>query len=95
MAQIADYSIHQMPDISQNQLTRFFAYLQLMTDKEFSTYACKLLASLGLTYMLVIGLFYFLLDNSELVKGSENINDDYELMIRHSDVHRTELKEKQ
>jgi hypothetical protein len=66
-----------------------------MTHKKFNTYACKILVSLGLTYMLVIGLFYFLLDNSELVKKSENINDDYELMIRHSDVHRTELKEKQ
>lgn len=66
-----------------------------MTDKEFSTYACKLLVTLGLTYMLVIGLFYFLMDNSEPIKKSENINDDYELMIRQSDVHRTELPEKQ
>ena len=73
----------------------FFAYLQLMTDKEFSTYACKILVTLGLTYMLVIGLFYFLLGNSEPVKKGENINDDYELMIRYSDVHRSELPEKQ
>ena len=92
---MADYSIHQMPGYyikPANQI--FFAYLQLMTDKEFSTYAYKLLASLVLTYMLVIVLFYFLLDNSEPVKKSENINDDYELMIRQSDVHRTKLLEK-
>ena len=66
-----------------------------MTDKEFSTYACKIFASLGLTYMLVIGLFYFLLGNSEPVNEVENINYHYKLMIINSDEHRTELKEKQ
>jgi hypothetical protein len=66
-----------------------------MTDKEFSTYACKILVSLGLTYMLVIGLFYFLLGNSEPVNEGDNINYHYELIIINSDEHRAERQEKQ
>ena len=65
-----------------------------MTDKEFSNYAMKVLLSLGLTFMIVIGMIYLSFPAPEPAKPDEYISYDYELMIFNSDVHRGELLEK-
>ena len=61
-----------------------------MTDQEFSNHAVKVIASLGLIFMLVIGMIYLSFPSPEHTKPDEYISYDYELMIFNSDVHRAE-----
>ena len=65
-----------------------------MTDKEFSNYAMKVLLSLGLTFILLIGMIYLSFPAQEPAKPGEYISYDNELMIFNSDVHRADLLEK-
>jgi len=65
-----------------------------MTDQEFSNYAFKVLLSLGLTFILLIGMIYLSFPVQEPAKPGEYISYDYELMIFNSEVPRAELFEK-
>ncbi|RYF13217.1 MAG: hypothetical protein EOO42_19090 [Flavobacteriales bacterium] len=62
-----------------------------MTDQEFSNHAMKFMASLGLVFMLLIGLICLILPDQKPVKDGEYISYEYELMIFNSDLHRAEL----
>ena len=64
---------------------------QILTDQEFSDHAVKVMASLGLVFMLLIGLICLILSDQKPVKDGEYISYEYELMIFNSDVHRAEL----
>lgn len=65
-----------------------------MTDQEFSNYAVKVLASLGLVFMLLVGLICIVLPDSKSINDGEHIDYNMQLMLMQSDVHRAELLDK-
>ena len=65
-----------------------------MTDQEFSNHAVKVIASLGLIFMLVIGFAYFVVPKGKPIEKSEYVSYDYQLMMMYSDVHRAVILKK-
>ena len=61
-----------------------------MTDQELSNHALKVMAILGLLYMLLIAFAYFVVPKGKPIKDGEYISYDYQLMLMYSDVHRAE-----